>query len=123
MGSALSLAPGSVTPGLGALYVTNATRYYVGMIKTFANKETAAVFVNQRVRCFGADLQRAARSKLAILNQAARLDDLRVPPGNRLERLKGDRADQWSIRINDQWRVCFHWHEGNAWDVEIKDYH
>lgn len=93
------------------------------MIKTFANKETAAVFVNQRVRRFGADLQRAARSKLAILNQARQLDDLRVPPGNRLERLKGDRVGQWSIRINDQWRVCFHWHEGDAWDVEIEDYH
>ena len=61
--------------------------------------------------------------KMRLLNNAASLDDLRVPPGNRLEALKGNRAGQWSIRINDQWRVCFVWRSGNAWSVEIVDYH
>lgn len=61
--------------------------------------------------------------KLRLLNNAASLDELRIPPGNRLEALKGDRAGQWSIRINDQWRICFAWRSGDAWNVEIVDYH
>jgi proteic killer suppression protein len=64
-----------------------------------------------------------ALRKLRMLDAAARLDDLRVPPGNRLERLRGDRAGQYSIRINDQWRICFRWHGGDAYEVEIVDYH
>jgi len=64
-----------------------------------------------------------ALRKLRMLDAAARLDDLRVPPGNRLERLRGDRAGQHSIRVNDQWRICFRWHGGDAYDVEILDYH
>lgn len=64
-----------------------------------------------------------ARNKLRMIEAAVALDDLRVPPGNRLERLGGDRAGQWSIRINDQWRICFQWHDQAAWNVEIVDYH
>lgn len=69
------------------------------------------------------DIQAAALRKLRLLNNAKRLDDLRVPPGNRLEPLKGERAGQWSIRINDQWRICFRWTEGGTDDVEIVDYY
>ena len=93
------------------------------MIKTFANKETSAVFANQRVRRFGSDWLQAARRKLAMLNRVATVEELRIPPGNRLERLSGDREGQWSIRINDQWRVCFVWREGHAYDVDIVDHH
>lgn len=93
------------------------------MIKTFANKETAAVFAHQSVRRFGADWLPVARRKLAQLHQAQSLDDLRVPPGNRLELLQRNRTGQYSLRINDQWRVCFVWRDGHAWNVEIVDYH
>ncbi len=110
--------------GLGLLVDdTNATRYYDNMIKTFANKETAAVFARKPVRRFGADLQRLALIKLALLHRAADVNDLRIPPGNRLEKLSGDRADQYSIRINGQWRLCFRFEDGDAFDVEIVDYH
>lgn len=77
----------------------------------------------QAPKSFPSDLMRAAQRKLAMLNAAVTVDALRMPPGNRLERLKGDRAGQWSIRVNDQWRVCFLWHDGNAENVEIVDYH
>jgi proteic killer suppression protein len=80
------------------------------------------MFKGARVARFAA-IQPVAMRKLAMLNQAGRLDDLRVPPGNRLEALKGDRTGQHSIRINDQWRVCFRWTDGDAEDVEIVDYH
>lgn len=93
------------------------------MIKSFADKETAAVFVGKRVRRWGPELTRQAQRKLAMLNRAGSLDDLRVPPGNRLEALSGDRDGQCSIRINDQWRLCFEWREGQAWNVTIIDYH
>lgn len=93
------------------------------MIKTFANKETAAVFARKPVRRLGADLQRLALIKLALLHRAADVNDLRIPPGNRLEKLSGDRADQYSIRINGQWRLCFRFENGDAFDVEIVDYH
>lgn len=93
------------------------------MIKTFANKETAAVFARKPVRCFGAELQRAAQAKLALLNRVSDVEELRIPPGNRLEKLAGDRDGQWSIRINNQWRICFEWRDGNAWQAEIADYH
>lgn len=93
------------------------------MIKTFANKEAAAVFANERVRRFDGEWLPVARRKLAQLHQARTLDDLRVPPGNRLEALSGDRAGQYSIRINGQWRLCFAWRDGHAYDVEIVDYH
>jgi len=93
------------------------------MIKTFADKTTAAVFANQRVRKLPPDVLQVARRKLALLDQAARIDDLRVPPGNRLEALRGDRVGQFSLRINDQWRLCFRFQEGHAYNVEIVDYH
>ena len=92
------------------------------MIKFFRCRQTEALHARERVRRF-ANIESVARRKLRQLELAARLDDLRVPPGNRLEALKGDRAGQHSIRINDQWRVCFRWTEGGAEDVEITDYH
>ena len=93
------------------------------MIKTFRDKETESLFARQFTKKFPADLQRTAWRKLAILDAAESLDDLRVPPGNRLEKLSGKRSGQYSIRINDQWRICFQWREGNAHEVEITDYH
>ena len=93
------------------------------MIKTFGDKETERLFARQFTRKFPSDLHTAAWRKLAILDAAESLDDLRVPPGNRLEKLSGKRAGQYSIRINDQWRICFQWREGNAHEVEITDYH
>jgi toxin HigB-1 len=93
------------------------------VIRTFVDKRTKAVFEDVPVKGLGPELRRAARKKLLMLNRAAALTDLRVPPGNRLEALKGDRAGQHSIRINDQWRICFIWREGDAYDAEIADYH
>lgn len=93
------------------------------MIKTFANKETAACYAGLRVRRFGADWLPIARRKLDQLHAAEFLEFLRLPPGNRLEALSGDRSGQWSIRINGQWRLCFEWRDGHAWNVEIVDYH
>ncbi|BBF65345.1 type II toxin-antitoxin system RelE/ParE family toxin [Acidithiobacillus sp. 'AMD consortium'] len=93
------------------------------MIMSFADKQTAAVFAGLKVRRFGAELLRMAQRKLAQLHRAGRIEDLAVPPGNRLEKLSGDRSGQWSMRINDQWRICFVWRDSNAWDVEIVDYH
>jgi len=81
------------------------------------------VFERERARKLPADVQRRAHRKLLLLDAAQRLDELRLPPGNRLERLAGDRAGQHSIRINDQWRICFRWKEGDAYDVEVCDYH
>lgn len=92
------------------------------MIKSFASDETAAVARGERVRRF-VNIASVARRKLRQLEISSRLDDLRVPPGNRLEALKGDRSGQYSIRINDQWRVCFRWTVAGAENVEIVDYH
>ncbi|GFP32012.1 toxin HigB-1 [Candidatus Hakubella thermalkaliphila] len=93
------------------------------MIRSFRDKATERVFNRERVRKFDLKLQRLAQRKLAILDAAETLDDLRVPPGNRLEKLSGDRKGQHSIRINDRWRICFRWLDGDAHDVEITDYH
>ena len=93
------------------------------MIKTFATKETAAIFANKKIRRFDPKMVRVAQRKLALLNRIERIEELRVPPGNRLEKLSGKRSGQWSIRINDQWRICFEWRDGNAWNVEMVDYH
>lgn len=93
------------------------------MIKTFANKENAAAFQGLPVKRFPSDIRVRIRSKLQQLHAVALLDDLRVPPVNRPESLKGDRIGQYSIRVNDQWRICFIWRDGNAYDVEIIDYH
>jgi proteic killer suppression protein len=92
------------------------------MIKSFRDKETEQLFHDLLVRRFG-QIERIARRKLILLNSAVRLQDLRIPPGNRLEALRGDRSGQYSIRINDQWQICFRWEEGDAHDVEITDYH
>ena len=93
------------------------------MIRSFASKETEKIFHRTRSRKLPGDIQQVALRKLRMLHRARTLNDLRVPPANRLERLKGERAGQHSIRINDQWRICFRWHEGHAHDVEIVDYH
>lgn len=93
------------------------------MIKSFADRDTEALFQRQRVRRFPADLLRSMLRKLVAFDAAEALDDLRVPPGNRLEELKGDRAGQHSIRVNDQWRICFRWKDADAYEVEIVDYH
>ena len=93
------------------------------MIQTFADKDTEGLFQRQRVKRIPPSVQRRALRKLLILDAAEALDDLRVPPGNRLEKLSGDRDGQYSIRINDQWRICFRWENTDARDVEIADYH
>jgi len=92
------------------------------VIKSFRSPGTEALFQDLQVARFRA-IERPARRKLLYLSQARSLQDLLVPPGNRLEALKGDRKGQHSIRVNDQWRICFLWHEGHAYDVEIVDYH
>ena len=93
------------------------------MIKTTKDKETAKVFGRQRSRKLPGEIQQLAYRKLRYLNNARKLQDLRIPPANRLEKLKGDRVGQYSIRINDQWRICFRWRENDAYEVEIVDYH
>jgi proteic killer suppression protein len=93
------------------------------MIKSFRDRDTERVFNRQRVKRFSLQLQKLAQRKLELLEAAEVIDDLRVPPGNRLERLTGNRKGQYSIRINDQWRICFHWKSGQATEVEIVDYH
>ena len=93
------------------------------MIRSFGNKLTRMVFERIYVKTFSPDLQRAALRKLEIINAALTLDDLRIPPGNRLEKLTGDRDGQYSIRVNEQSRVCFTWKDGDAHEVEIVDYH
>lgn len=93
------------------------------MIVGFACRETAAVFEGRRSTRFPPSIHRAAMRKLWMLDAAVTLDDIRVPPANRLEKLKGDRAGYYSIRINDQWRICFKWERSIASDVEIVDYH
>lgn len=93
------------------------------MIVSFANKETEAIWSGKRSRKLPSDIQSRALAKLALLDAAAELDDLKNPPGNRLHDLKDDRSGQHSISINMQWRICFVWKDGNAHDVEITDYH
>jgi proteic killer suppression protein len=93
------------------------------VIRTWADSEAEKLFHLQRARKLPSDLQRVALRKLRMVDAAVTLEDLTIPPANRLEKLRGDRAGQWSIRINDQWRICFAWRENNAYDVEIVDYH
>lgn len=93
------------------------------MIRSFADRETERIWDGERSRRLPPDIQPTALRKLALINAADRLDDLRAPPGNRLEALRGDRAGQHSIRINQQWRICFRWNDGHCDDVEICDYH
>ena len=103
------------------LYGISSAVYHALVIRSFADKDTQRLFADKRVRRFQA-LERQARRKLLLLDAATSLDDLRETPGNRLEALSGDRKGQLSIRINDQWRICFRWGDG-AHDVEIVDYH
>lgn len=102
--------------------MNHVARYYCLVIQSFKCADTRALHGRRRVRRF-VSIETVARRKIRQLELAARLDDLRVPPGNRLEALKGDRAGQHSIRVHDQWRVCFRWTEAGAEDVEIVDYH
>lgn len=93
------------------------------MIKSFRCRETEKIFMRQFSRKLPEDIQRIARRKLEILDGAETLEDLNIPPSNHLERLRSDREGQYSIRINDQWRICFEWRDGDAYGVEIVDYH
>jgi proteic killer suppression protein len=93
------------------------------VIKTFNNDETLKIYLRQRSQRLPSDIQQVALRKLRMINNAVTINDLRVPPANRLEKLSGDRVGQWSIRINDQWRVCFRWEGSDAYDVEVADYH
>jgi proteic killer suppression protein len=93
------------------------------VIKNFKDDETQKIYQRQRSRKLPSDIQQVALRKLRMINNSISINDLRVPPANRLEKLIGNRAGQWSIRINDQWRVCFRWEGSDALDVEITDYH
>lgn len=93
------------------------------MIKSLRDRETERIFQGYLSRRFPKEIQRIAARKLEIIAAATQLDTLRIPPSNRLEKLKGERAGQFSIRVNDQWRICFTWRSGDAYDVEIADYH
>lgn len=93
------------------------------MIKSFASRETEHLFHGNITLDLPHQLQKVALRKLWMIDAASRVDDLRIPPGNRLEKLKQNRKDQYSIRINDQWRICFKWKEGAAYEVEVVDYH
>ena len=93
------------------------------MIQSFRDKVTRDVFDRNLVKGLSPRLQRTVYRKLLLIDAAQSLDDLRVPPGNRLEKLSGDRRGQYSIRVNDQYRICFVWREGNPWDVQLADYH
>jgi toxin HigB-1 len=93
------------------------------MIRSFSSRETERLFQRERVRKIPANIQRVALRKLRMLHRAIDLNDLRVPPANRLEALKGNRKGQYSIRVNNQFRICFRWLDGDAFDVEIVDYH
>ena len=93
------------------------------MIRSFKSRETEKIFNRRRSRKLPQDIQQVALRKLRMLNRAVTLQDLRVPPANRLEKLGGSRTGQYSIRINDQWRICFEWQDGEAHNVEIVDYH
>ena len=104
------------------LDLNHAIRYYTGVIRSFRCSDTEALLKGRRVKRF-VNIESVARRKLRQLQIAGRLEDLRVPPGNRLEALKGDRVGQHSIRVNDQYRVCFRWTASGAENVEIVDYH
>jgi toxin HigB-1 len=93
------------------------------VIKSFRDKDTRRLFERERVSRWSPVLQRTALRKLLIIDAADELDDLRIPPGNRLEKLTGNRVGSFSIRVNEQWRICFEWRGGDAYDVEVTDYH
>lgn len=103
------------------VYINNGTRYYSDVIKSFANRRTAEIWRSGKTR--GGPPASVTKRKLALLDAASAPDDLRIPPGNRLEKLHGDRRGQYSIRINEQYRICFVWRGTDAFEVEITDYH
>jgi toxin HigB-1 len=105
------------------LCVINASRYYMSVLRSFKDRETEAIWHRQRSRLLDGPTQRVAWRKLAMLDAAETLADLRIPPGNRLEKLRGNREGQHSIRVNQQWRICFSWSDAGPEDVEIVDYH
>jgi toxin HigB-1 len=105
------------------LDVNDVERYASSVLRSFGDKDSERVWQRRRVKKFHEDLERVALRKLVILDAAETLADLRVPPGNRLEKLSGERIGQHSIRINDQWRICFHWTKAGPEDVEITEYH
>ena len=93
------------------------------MIKSFKDKETKKIFERRRSKKLPSDIQQIALRKLRMINRVQSLEELKIPPANRLEKLKGERFGQYSIRINNQWRICFQWHGNNAFNVQIVDYH
>ena len=93
------------------------------MIRSFRDKHTEQLFNRNKPRKYPPEILRRSKIKLNLIDAAETIDDLNVPPGNRLEQLSGDRFGQWSIRINQQWRICFEWRNGDAYNVEIVDYH
>ncbi len=106
-----------------AIDICHASRYYASMIKSFADKNTKSLYLTGKSRKFPPQIQRRAIRKLEQINAAVTLDDLKVPPSNRLHPLEKDRKDQHSISINDQWRICFYFDGKDAYDVEVCDYH
>jgi len=122
-GNGLSYRDGAQVRRQSNLANNSAPRYHWPMIKSFRDKETERLFQRHFSKRLPPNLHRLAWRKLVQIDAAERLDDLRAPPGNRLEKLSGDRAGQYSIRINDRWRICFEWHDGDAYEVEITDYH
>ena len=106
-----------------AIDITYCFMVRFAMSKSFADKRTAAIFAGYAIRGLPMQIQKRARAKILAVDSASRLDDLRIPPSNRLESLQGNRKGQHSVRINDQWRICFAWRNDEAWDVEIVDYH
>ena len=106
-----------------ALAIITAPRYYSIMIRSFKCAETEKIYQREHSRRLPQTIQRTAMRKLWMLDATTELNELRVPPGNRLEALHGDREGQHSIRINEQWRICFRWRGGDAYDVQIVDYH
>ena len=103
--------------------ICHVTRYSWYVIKTFADKQTRVLYYTGRSKQFPPDVARRARRKLEYVDLVSRIDDLKVPPGNRLHKLGRDREGQHAIRINDQWRICFRFADGDAYEVEITDYH
>lgn len=116
-------AGAALTDSSVMLDITPVMSDITAMIESFRDKRTAAVFQGKLPKGFPSDAANVARRKLRMLDASVRLDDLRVPPGNRLEALSGSRKGQHSIRVNDQWRVCFVWRDGGAHNVEVCDYH
>ena len=105
------------------MILTRGVSIFAIVIKSFRDRETERIFQGEFARRIPKDIQRIAARKLAMIEAVTQLDTLRVPPSNRLEKLKAERAGQHSIRVNDQWRICFVWRAGDAYDVEITDYH